>query len=102
MEKWTPDTLVKMGLGAMMIAKEKAEEMIEEAIQRGEVSKEEGEKALKSFKEKAEEKSQELEKRIKEEVHEQLKELGVATKEDLASIRREITALKHLLEQKQA
>lgn len=102
MEKLTPENLVKMGLGAMLIAKDKAEELIEEAKKRGDLSKEEAKKAIDELKKEAKEKSETLQEQIKKEIHDELKELGVATKEDLASIRREITALKHMLEKKES
>jgi len=100
MEKFTPADLVKAGLGAMLIAKEKAEEMIDEAIKEGEMSKEEGSKVLDDLKKEAQKRSKEIDKSLKTEIHKQLKEFGVATKEDIASLRREITALKHAIEKK--
>lgn len=100
MEKFTPTDLVKAGLGAMLIAKEKAEEMIDEAIKQGQISKEEGSKVLDNLKKEAQERSKEIDKSLKTEIHKQLKEFGVATKEDIASLRHEITALKHAIEKK--
>lgn len=100
MEKFTPTDLVKAGLGAMLIAKEKTEEMIDEAIKQGQISKEEGSKVLDDLKKEAQERSKEIDKSLKTEIHKQLKEFGVATKEDIASLRHEITALKHAIEKK--
>lgn len=100
MEKFTPTDLVKAGLGAMLIAKEKTEEMIDEAIKQGQISKEEGNKVLDDLKREAQERSKEIDKSLKTEIHKQLKEFGVATKEDIASLRHEITALKHAIEKK--
>ncbi len=100
MEKVTPQDLLKMGLGAMFIAKEKVEKLIDESIKQGEISKEQGEEFLAKLKKEISEKSDEADKKIKEEIHKQLKELGLATKEDVASLRREITALKKAIEEK--
>lgn len=100
MEKVTPQDLLKMGLGAMFIAKEKVEKLVDESIKQGELSKEQGEEFLEKFRKELSEKSEEADKKIKEEVHKELKALGVATKEDIASLRREITALKKAIEEK--
>ena len=95
MQRVTADDIVKMGLGAMFIAKEKVEGLVDEAMKQGDISKEQGEAFLQNLKNQVETKSQDIDKTIKTEIHAQLKELGLATKEDIASLRREITALKH-------
>jgi len=95
MQRVTADDIVKMGLGAMFIAKEKVEDLVDEAMKQGDISKEQGEVFLQNLKNQVEAKSQDIDKTIKTEIHAQLKELGLATKEDIASLRREITALKH-------
>jgi len=95
MQRVTADDIVKMGLGAMFIAKEKVEGLVDEAMKQGDISKEQGEAFLQNLKNQVEAKSQDIDKTIKTEIHAQLKELGLATKEDIASLRREITALKH-------
>ncbi len=100
MEKFIPADLIKAGLGAILIAKEKAEEIINEAIKQGQISKEEGSKVLDDLKEETKKRSEKIDKSLKTEIHKQLKEFGVATKEDIASLRHEITALKHAIEKK--
>ncbi|WP_456380504.1 phasin family protein [Hydrogenimonas sp.] len=98
MEKVSLDDIVKMGLGTMLIAKEKMESLVEEAIKQGDISKEEGSKMLEELKKEAQERAKRTDRAIRDEIHRQLKELGLATKEDIASLRREITALKHEIE----
>ncbi len=100
MEKVTPQDLLKMGLGAMFIAKEKVEKLIDESIKQGEITKDQGEEFLNKLKKEVTQKSEEADKKIKEEIHKQLKELGLATKEDIASVKREITALKKAIQEK--
>jgi len=102
MQRVTADDIVKMGLGAMFIAKEKVESLVDEAMKQGDISKEQGEVFLQNLKNQVETKSQDIDKTIKAEIHTQLKELGLATKEDMASLRREITALKHEIQNKQS
>ncbi len=100
MEKFTPQDLLKMGLGAMFIAKEKVEKLIDESIKQGVITKDQGEEFLNKLKKEVTEKSEEADKKIKEEIHKQLKEMGIATKEDISSLKREITALKKIIEAK--
>ncbi len=102
MEKITPMDFIKMGLGAMIIAKEKAEELVQEALKQGQVSKEEADKFLAQLKEEAKQSTQEAQESIKKELHEALKELGLATKEDITALKRELRELKKLLEEKKA
>ena len=84
----------------MLVAKEKVEGFVDEAIKQGDLSKEEGEKYLDNLKKEVEGKAGKAEKSIHDEIHKQLKNLGLATKEDIASLRREITVLKHAIEKK--
>ena len=100
MEKITLDDLVKMGLGTIFLAKEKAESLIDEAMKKGEVSKEEAETFFEKVKKESVQKTKEIDKKIKDEIHNELKSLGLATKEDITSLKREITALKKILEEK--
>ena len=100
MERVTAEDIVKMGLGAMLVAKEKVEGFVDEAMKQGDISKEEGEKYLDNLKKEVEGKANEAEKKMQDEIHKQLKNLGLATKEDIASLRREITALKHEIQKK--
>ncbi len=100
MERVTADDVVKMGLGAMLVAKEKVEGFVDEAMKQGDISKEQGAEFLDNMKKQVEEKATGAEKSMNEEIHKQLKGLGLATKEDIASLRREITVLKHAIEKK--
>jgi len=102
MERVTADDIVKMGLGAMLVAKEKVEGFVDEAMKQGDISKEQGTEFLDNMKKQVEEKATGVDKSIHEEIHKQLKALGLATKEDITSLRREITALKHEIQNKKA
>lgn len=95
MSKISAEDMVKMGLGALLITKEKVEKLIDEAIKQGNISKDEGTELLNNLKNKVEVKKASTGKMVQEEIHKQLKNLGIATKEDLAALRHEITALKH-------
>jgi polyhydroxyalkanoate synthesis regulator phasin len=78
------------------------QKFVDEAMKQGDISKEEGEKFLDNMKQQVEEKATGAEKSMHDEIHKQLKALGLATKEDITSLRREITALKHEIQNKQA
>jgi polyhydroxyalkanoate synthesis regulator phasin len=85
-----------------LVAKEKVESFVDEAINQGDISKEQGAEFLDNLKKEAQGRTKEIDKSLKTEIHKQLKEFGVATKEDIASLRREITALKHEIQNKKA
>lgn len=100
MEKMTMDDMIKMGLGAMLVAKDKTENFINDGIQKGIISKEQGERFLQSIKEQSKNKTAEIEQKIEKEIHNQLKSLGVATKEDINSLKEEIISLKEEINNK--
>jgi len=84
------DDLLKLGVGSLFIAKEKIEEFIEKAKEKGELTENEAKKLLEDLKKESEEKLEKLRLLIKEEIKNQIKELGIVTKEDLESLKREI------------
>jgi len=84
------DDLLKIGVGSLFIAKEKMEEFIEKAKEKGELTENEAKKLLEDLKKESEEKLEKLRLLIKEEIKNQIKELGIVTKEDLESLKREI------------
>lgn len=84
------DDLLKLGVGSLFIAKEKIEEFIEKAKEKGELTENEAKKLLEDLKKESEEKLEKLRLLIKEEIKNQIKELGIVTKEDLESLKKEI------------
>lgn len=100
MEGITPKDLVKFGLGAMLIAKEKIEGFVDEAIKKGQMSKDEGKKFLDDLKKEADRREKEFEKRVQKEIKNELEKIGVATKGDIELLRAEIEELKELVRQK--
>lgn len=100
MAKVTLDDMVKMGLGTLLVAKDRVEEFVNDAVKQGDVSKEEGSRFLEELKKDMANRGDEVQKGLQNEIHKALKSLGVATKEDLAALRHEITALKHEIQKK--
>ena len=90
--------LIHFGIGSAVIAKEKLDNFVQEAIKEGKLSKQEGEEFLDEIKASAEKKEHELEKKIDKEIKAHLKSLGVATKEDINALKKEIEALKKQLQ----
>jgi len=93
------EDMIKIGVGSLFLAKEKVEEFIEEAQKRGELTQKEAEELINELKETSSEKLNELKKLIQKEIKEELNAIGVATKDDIKRLEREINQLKHLLTQ---
>jgi polyhydroxyalkanoate synthesis regulator phasin len=87
------EDLVKVGIGSIFLAKEKMQELIEEAKKRGELTEKEAEELINEMKNESEKKLEQIREMIKEEVKKQLDELGVATKEDIKRIEEKIEKL---------
>jgi len=94
------EDMIKIGVGSLFLAKEKVEEFINEAQKRGELTQKEAEELINELKETSSEKLNELKKLIQKEIKEELNAIGVATKDDIKKLEREINQLKHLLTQK--
>jgi len=93
------EDMIKIGVGSLFLAKEKVEEFIKEAQKRGELTQKEAEDLINELKETSSEKLNELKKLIQKEIKEELNVIGVATKDDIKRLEREINQLKHLLTQ---
>ena len=93
------EDMIKIGIGSLFLAKEKVEEFINEAQKRGELTQKEAEELINELKETSSEKLNELKKLIQKEIKEELNAIGVATKDDIKRLEREINQLKHLLTQ---
>lgn len=83
-----PVDFLQLGLGAAFLAKDKIESLLKEMEHRGEISREEIEKFVESAKTRAEREREELDARIQAKVKDVVKELGLATKEDIAELKK--------------
>jgi len=75
-----------LGLGVLSLTKEKAEEMVDELIKRGEVSREEKFKMVDKLLKEAEKQEEELTGKINETAQKLITKMGLATKKDLDDI----------------
>jgi len=85
---------VLMGLGAMTITKEKAEDIVDELIKKGELAKDNRSKAVHDLLEKAEEQEKAILDKISDEVNKSIEKLGIPTKKDFERLEKEIDELK--------
>ena len=77
---------VLLGIGVISLTKEKAEEMVDDLIKRGEVASGERFKTVNTLLKEAEKQEKELERRITGTVQKVVADLGLPTKKDLEEI----------------
>ncbi len=75
-----------LGLGLISLTKEKAEEIVDDLIKRGEVSREEKFKMMDELLREAERKEEELTGKINETVQKTITQIGLVSKKDLEAI----------------
>lgn len=85
---------VLMGLGAITITKEKAEQIVDELVKKGELAKDERSKAIQDLLKKADEQEKILIDKVSAEVNKAIEKLGVPTKKDLERLEKKIDELK--------
>ena len=79
-----------MGLGLLALTKEQGEKMIEELIEKGRISREEGPKVLKDLLARAEEEKKALEARIDSGLAKSLQRLNVPTRKDMEKVNKKL------------
>jgi polyhydroxyalkanoate synthesis regulator phasin len=84
---------VLAGIGVLSMTHEKAQKIVDELIQRGEVQKDEAKDWVESLVQRGDEERQSLRKLIHDEVKSTLDELGLATKQDLQDLASKIETL---------
>ncbi|GAB7082157.1 phasin family protein [Megalodesulfovibrio paquesii] len=87
-----PKDLLYIGLGAAYMAKDKMDDLLSDLEERGKLSREEAEKFLDDAKERAAKERSDLEASIKGALREAVADLGLATKEDIESLKKLIKA----------
>jgi len=74
---------MNLGLGIFAYSREKIEAVVDELVNKGEVSRKDAQKLVSDLVKKGEEQREELKKLIKDEIKESLDSVNVARKEDL-------------------
>ncbi len=82
-----------IGAGAAFLTKEKIEELKAELIDKGKISQNEGKQFVDDLLAKSETARDQLELKINQIVDDQIKKLNIATRDDLAELRRMIEEL---------
>lgn len=82
-----------VGLGLLSITKAKAQEIVNELVKKGEVSKGEGAKLVKDLLEKAEEDKKFLEEKMEKAAKRILKKLDVPTRKEINELKKKIDKL---------
>ncbi|MGQ9525842.1 MAG: phasin family protein [Armatimonadota bacterium] len=81
------------GLGVVALTADKVRQAIDQAVARGEVSKEESRTLLDNLKQRADEEKRNLEARVKEQVRKALQNAGLAAKTEVEILRARVDAL---------
>ena len=89
--------LINLGLGALVITKEKAEEIVNELVKKGEVGQGEGKELINELIEKGEKSKKEIEDQIEKMVKGVLEELDISVKKEIKELKSEIEELKKKL-----
>ena len=93
--------LVNLGLGAVVMTKEKAEEVAKELVKKGEVSQDEGKKLIDDLIKKGEESKKEIEDTIEKNVKNLIEKIDMPTRQEMNSLKSEIKQLKETLSKKE-
>lgn len=93
----TLDRLMLAGLGALSMTRERAEKMFDEYVSRGEAERQARGGFVREVMESAERTRSELERLVSEQVRQTVKNLQVATQEDVQRIEREMATKSDLL-----
>ena len=89
----TMDKLMLAGLGAMSMTKEKAEKIFDEYVSKGKTERENRSGFVKEMLDNAEKSRNELEKMISDQVRKVVKQMEVATSEDISRLEGKIDKL---------
>jgi len=85
------------GIGAAFLTKEKIEELKTELVEKGKLSREEGREFVDELIQKSQRAKDELELWINKRVEEKIDQLDLATKDDIAELRRKIEELQAVI-----
>ena len=91
--------MMLVGLGAADVAADKLRQMVDEFVERGEISMEEGRKLYNELVSRADEQRKSANERIKNQIRDSLKELGVADRTQVAMLESRIDSLERKIDQ---
>ena len=88
------------GIGAATLTKEKLEELQDELIEKGKMSRDEGKQFVDELRSKSEKAKEQLDQWIARRVEDQVKQLNLATKDEIAELQKKVEELRVLLEKR--
>lgn len=90
---------ISLGLGLFTMTREKAEEVVDKLIEKGEISREEASGALDDLLNRAEKEKKELEKRINTSMENTLKNFNLATKDEIKELNQKLDDISDKLDE---
>ncbi|SHF72735.1 phasin family protein [Ornithinibacillus halophilus] len=84
---------LSLGLGLAVTTKEQAEKVVDELVEKGEISKQESKEFFQELLEKGKETQKQLDDKISSKLHQLLDELDLATKEEVDKLKKRIEEL---------
>ncbi len=85
--------VVYAGVGAAFLTKEKIEELNRELVEKGKMTQEEGKKFVEELIKKSENAKDQLELWISQRVEDRIRQLNLATRDELADLKRQVEEL---------
>lgn len=82
-----------LGLGIFSMTKERAEEIIDDLVEKGKVSKDESAKAVRDLMDRAEKEKSHFDKKLNQTVEDTVKHLHLATQKDIDEINKKLDKL---------
>ena len=89
--------LVNLGLGVAVMTKEKAEDVVNELVKKGEIGQDEGKKLIDDLIKKGEESKKEIETTIEKTVRNLIEKIDMPTRQELNNLKSEMEQLKEKL-----
>lgn len=86
------------GIGAATLTREKLEELQDELIEKGKMSRDEGKQFVDELRSKSEKAKEQLDQWITRRVEDQVKQLNLASRDEIAELHRKVDELRALLE----
>ncbi|GJQ60764.1 MAG: polyhydroxyalkanoate synthesis regulator [Candidatus Scalindua sp. AMX11] len=86
--------VLSLGLGAMLVSKDKAEEVVNELVKKGELGQEEGKTLVSELMEKGEASVHELEAKIEKSVKSVAERLSLPTRKEFDELKAQVEELK--------
>ncbi|MFO0982611.1 MAG: polyhydroxyalkanoate synthesis regulator [Planctomycetota bacterium] len=85
--------LIDIGLGLLAVSKETAQQIVNELVKRGEMTREESERFVADLTHRGEKLRGDISEQVQTAVRAQLEKLNLATKDDVARLERRLAAL---------